>query len=368
MGAAARAAVLVALSAGCGDWRDAPDFEWHGENVTVYGYGYTEANVCGGSFSELDGHIAMIERDLGIEDGPIYTYRWLSMGRLAAIDEPPCGSHVACSANGEAVSLWLPHIHEAVHSIIYHETQCPRLLDEGLAMYYEWGDAHGGDPPSWEETTLPALLEHGIGEDTHGPRVGAAMRLTSFLAEVYGPSSVLELCGELPTLEPSLAAWEVAVGKVYGISLDELVAEYEAHPRCTYSQMRAKLWGCQRSPDVLLAHPGERIIIESSCADPNATNGLGGPGDAVLRRLVQVPWDMLVEVDASSPGDRQGPEATYVITECAPCSDDPSVHADSHHANVDDRHVLRAGRHEVSVFFDRRDRVRLSLEVIALYE
>ena len=48
------------------DWRDDYDFAWHGENVTVYAYGYSEDDVCGGSFAELDGHIAMIERDLGI--------------------------------------------------------------------------------------------------------------------------------------------------------------------------------------------------------------------------------------------------------------------------------------------------------------
>lgn len=56
---------------------------WHGEHVTLYGYGQTEADACGGSFAELDGHTEQVKRDLGIEEAPAYTYRWLSARQRA---------------------------------------------------------------------------------------------------------------------------------------------------------------------------------------------------------------------------------------------------------------------------------------------
>ena len=60
--------VAVLLMTSCyADWREDYDFAWQGERVTVYGYGHTKADLCGGSLAELDGHTAAIERALGVE-------------------------------------------------------------------------------------------------------------------------------------------------------------------------------------------------------------------------------------------------------------------------------------------------------------
>ena len=78
---------------------------------------------------------------------------------------------------------------------------------------------------------------------------------------------------------------------------------------------------------------------------------------------------MLIHVKVEALPDRQGPQPAYTITQCAACSRNPDVFVDEtrdpHFGNL---HELQAGRHEITVFFDRRDRVALSLSVITVHE
>lgn len=58
-----------------------------------------------------------------------------------------------------------------------------------------------------------------------------------------------------------------------------------------------------------------------------------------------------------------------MFTQCAACSANPDVFVDvTSHPHAGNLHELRAGYHEVTVFFDRRDRVALRLSVLAVHE
>lgn len=358
---------LVFLTTSCyDDWRDDYDFEWHGEHVSVYGYGYTEDDVCGGSLAELDGQAAMIKAELGVVDAPPSIVRWLARDFAADLD--PCGTEViACEIYGEALAPTLPHMHEVTHTIIEHvgSEGCPRLLSEGLSMYFDGAFAT-------DESTLvePMTLREAmtIGYEWSGSFYMNGMRLVSYLAETYGLNAVVKLCERLPA-QPTIEQWDTATRAAIGITLEQLLADYDSYPQCSYSQMRAKLWGCQGPEDLELYAKGQSYTIESDCNDPHATNAGGGPGDATLRRLLFVPWDLLIDVKVYALPDRQGPEPAYVITQCAACSEDPDVFVDvTSHPQSGNLHVLRAGYHEVTVFFDRRDRVALRLSVVAVGE
>jgi hypothetical protein len=357
--------VLVLVTASCyNDWRDDYDFEWHGEHVSVYGYGYTEDDICGGSLAELDGQVAMIKAELGIVDAPPSIVRWLADDFAADLTET-CGTGVsACEVLGEALAPTLPHMHEVTHTIT--ADGCPRLLSEGLSMYFD--GAVATDWPTWEESmTLREAME--LGFEWSGSFYIHGMRLVSYLAETYGLGAVMELCEGLAE-QPTVEQWDIAARETLGVPLEQLLADYNDYPQCTYSQMRAKLWGCQRPADIQLYTEGQSYTIESDCNDPQATNAGGGPGDAVLRRLLFVPWDMVIDVGVYALPDGQGPEPAYVITECAACSENPGVFVD---VTADplygyNLHTLRAGYYEVTVFFDRRDRVALRLSVFAVHE
>lgn len=354
------AGVLLTVSCGDACWQDDYDFVWHGEHVTVYGYGYTEADACGGSFTEIDGHTGMIMDELGIHDAPPSLYRWLSSDFAAQLDDTPCGGILECAWFGEAMSLMLPNMHEVVHTVEHHigGDGCPRALSEGLAMY------HNGPSPSWHlsptaDYGIRVLLEDG-GVPLDGPAYVRAAHFVSYLIENYGPESVVELCEALPR-EPAMERWEEAIPATLGITLDQLLADYESYPQCSYPQMRARLWGCSGPADFTFTAKGDEFVVEAGCEDPQATNAVyGSIGDALLLRRVYFTEDRRVRVWAESLGT-SGTGATVVTQECAACSEDPDVEVGNSEAGA---RLYRAGMHEVSVFFDKRDKVRLTMAAV----
>jgi hypothetical protein len=349
------------FTASCEDWTEDYDFVWHGERVTVYAYGHTEAEVCRGTFAEIDGHTAMIEEALGldIEGAPPYVYRWLSDDYWDQIgEENPCYEHPACTSKGIPISRWLPHMHEATHMVTTRigDDWCPRVLDEGLAMYYDGSWAISEDLPDWGDTTLRDVLEHSLGPPRSVPALGIALHFTSFLAEAYGPKSITALCEELP-YEPSMSQWDQAVRRVYGITLEQLIAEYEAYPLCSYSQMRARLWGCSGGIDHVFWSPLGDYVVETGCDDPQVTNARG---NALLTRRIRLYEDMKLRVYSNTIG--VGPNAVHAIQKCGPCSERPDVFVEITDDPYDyETRMYRRGVHEVTVEFDPSTNVRLSI-------
>lgn len=234
---------------------------------------------------------------------------------------------------------------------------CPNVLDEGLAMVYDGPLATWDLYPSADVDILPLLTAEPI------PRTpDAYMRaghFASFLIENHGPKAVIELCNAIPR-KSTISQWTAAIQKTLGTSLDMLIADYAEYPQCNHQQLRARLWGCAGVPDVAFSTDSDHYIVDSGCADPQTTNSGSYLGDALLLRRVYFEQDTWVEISARSLGD-SGTGATYVSQECAPCSEDPQVLVELDDVDVQ---LFRAGLHEVSVFFDRRDPIRLSMRAL----
>lgn len=129
--------LALVLVVGCTD-DGVERFEWQGEYVTVYGYGYSEADVCAGSLTALDERIGMVMDILGVEPPQQYRFTWASDD--AWQERPFCAPPAfACSYRDKAWSRRLPDMHEAVHMVAASaaEDRCPPLLGEGLADYFD---------------------------------------------------------------------------------------------------------------------------------------------------------------------------------------------------------------------------------------
>lgn len=358
--------VLLATSCEQGGWRDDYNFIREGENVTLYGYGYTEWDMCGGSFAELDGHAGMIMHDLGVDSTSVF--RWVSPHFMSLPDSGECPGTNACAGGNEALAVVLPYMHEVTHTITdsIGGDGCPRLIDEGLASYYDGPSVSGVFDPGewWSNITLSLREAMEVGFEYTADFYAQGMRLVSYLAETYGPESIVALCEALPR-EPRLETWDAAVREVYGVPLDELIAAVEASPKCDAAQMRAKLWGCGGLIDYASPYHGSQYVVESGCDDYEATNGWLGTGTgAVLTRRVFVQDETEFEVVVRPIGHPVGRAPTYMITECKPCSLHPDVFLEIGHEFFNDVHVLGNGSYEIAVFFDRRDQVRLTMTAI----
>lgn len=202
-------------------------------------------------------------------------------------------------------------------------------------------------------------MNGGLTDENHGDQWGVVLHFISFLAETHGPSSILDLCAELGGNDPPLSVWEQAVSQVYGISLKQLLAQYNNYPKCNYAQMPARLWGCSGGEDYTFWTPGQEYVVETGCDDPQSTNAWGR---AVLTRRIYLFDDMKLRVSSNTIG--VGPDAVHAIQECKPCSEDPIVYVE----NSDpldpfdyDTGSFRAGLYEVTVEFDEGTNVRLSI-------
>jgi hypothetical protein len=157
----------------------------------------------------------------------------------------------------------------------------------------------------------------------------------------------------------TLSQWDAAVREILDVTLEQLLADYSQYPACDYQQFRARLWGCSGEPDFTFSAEQDQLVVDAGCSDPQATNGdLSTLGDAVLLRRVYFQEDTWVEVSAESKG-KSGIGATYMSLECVPCSGDPQMFVELDDV---DTQFYRAGLHEVSVFFDKRDPIRLTMK------
>ncbi|MFO7563575.1 MAG: hypothetical protein R6X02_13090 [Enhygromyxa sp.] len=336
-------------------WSD-HTFAWHGEHVSVYGYGYEEADLCGGSLAELEGHTALIEDALGLE-GPPYVFRWISDDEWTARTPCPLGSF--CARDGAAIARVIPQMQQATLAILDQAAvECPALLEDGLGVLFN------GPTPSWEldptEYEITELLEYER-VPVHGSAHVRAGHFVAFLAERHGFRSILDLCQALPQ-RPTLTQWSLATAAVLDEPLTELLGNYSGYPLCDSQQLRARLWGC-KSPD--LTFTGE-LHVAGDCSDPQATNApwtswWGDYGDALLLRRVYFPDNALVRISTHAQGP-SGVGARFASTACAPCSEVPSVvRGDGEGGGLGGLELYTAGLHEFVVYFDRRDSVELDM-------
>ncbi|MFO7563574.1 MAG: hypothetical protein R6X02_13085 [Enhygromyxa sp.] len=343
---------LVFAMPSCGEqadpWED-HTFEWHGEHVSVYGYGYAQADLCGGSLAELDGHTALIEDALGLA-APPYTFRWISKEEWSA--RTPCRLGVFCTQGDAAMARTLPQMHEATHALLYQAgVECPALLDEGLAMIFD-GPMPRARALDLAEYEVEDLLRH---FPYRGAAYDRAVHFVGFLIERYGVRKIIDLCRALPR-RPTLTQWTEATSAVFEESLDELLTHYTGYPRCNRQQLRARLWGCAHEDMIF---QGDLRIV-GGCPDAQATNR-GGGAVQILRRIA-FPNEALVRVTVHAEGP-SGNRPWYASVACAPCSESPLTVTQNDQASgpAANLHLYDAGLHEFVVYFDSRDNVDLHI-------
>jgi hypothetical protein len=336
------------------------DFEWEGEHVTVRGYGYTEADVCAGSLEALDDRIALLEGFLGIDSTPHFEFGWIALDIWH--EDTSCAKLTGCADGHKAWSTRLPHMHEATH-MITHSFECPPILNEGLADYFDDPDFSRQSPP--EGLSVEDLIE----DDRILGGVGAYARATHFtssLLEAYGPEAVLELCRAIPR-DDTIADWQAAVPEVLGLSFEDVLWVYEiAYPACTSHQLRGRLWGCAGTPDFVLSSEDPQrseYRFQTDCDDSRTTNAASPVhGGAATSRLIYVVGDDWLTIEARAEGP-SGTPARFTLQECVSCYHEPVAvrSGDPGWLNIENAYEVRAGFYEVTLFFDRHDRAELSI-------
>jgi hypothetical protein len=352
---------LIATSCDNGCSAEHDSFTWRGERVTVYGTGYKQSDACAGSLDALDTQVQMVEDFLGVDSGRRYRFWWFSDDRWAEVEPCPPDALACANHDGVALSRNLPHMHEAVHMITHAigDDGCPLALNEGLAEYFE--DPVLGDWLPSEDYPITELLAVEEFPSSKWEAYVRAAHFVAYLIRWYGGDSVRRLCEVLPR-KSTLQDWESAVPEVLGLSLAELIADYEEdQPICSLAQFRSQLWGCTGIPDYIFdsdRKDSRRFEVEADCSDPRATNAAFGKRNAALTRLVYFPTDAWIRVRASADGE-SGVGATMIMRQCVPCHEDPQIIRQGD--NPYNIYNVRAGFHEVTVFFNKQDPVHLRM-------
>ncbi|MFO7561813.1 MAG: hypothetical protein R6X02_04165, partial [Enhygromyxa sp.] len=261
--------LCVSCEDGCSD--NDSSFVWTGENVIVHGAGRSQTEVCAGSFDALVARIRMVEDYLGVDEGGPYKYWWYSDARWKERDPCQSGGYACNNHLGSTLSRALPHMHEVVHMVTRRigEDGCPLILDEGLAEHLD--DQRWQDRAPSPDLTLADLLDS---DDFSGEAYVRAAHFVAYLIDWHGIDSVRRLCEEIPLFHSGRSDWDRAVREVLGMSLDELLVDYEYYyPSCTRAQARAQLWSCAGAPDFVFIpnNPDNRHFkFEAGCDDPRA--------------------------------------------------------------------------------------------------
>lgn len=359
--------LLLSCDQGCtADAEDdffAPDFEWRGENVTVYGHGYSEADLCAGSLTALDQRIALVESFLGLDSTRHYEFGWVAP---EVWEQSGCAPFDGCAARDRAWGLRLPHMHEATH-MITSAFECPPILDEGIADYLD--DSRYSRRRLQTDLGVEDLIEDDYQLSAAGSYVRAA-HFSSYLVETHGFEAVLELCRAIPR-DDSLADWQTTVPEILDLSFEELLSHYSEYRSCTSQELRARLWGCDGMPDFVLdsgdPHRSD-YRLETDCSDNRTTNAaLPDLGGAATTRLLHVVKEAHLTLEAHAEG-RSGIPARFTLQQCASCDEEPLAvrSGDSSSLGVD-AYPVEPGLYEVTLYFDRRDRAALTITAEAPY-
>lgn len=354
--------LLIGYQVACTD-DDTGELEWQGEHVTVYGHGYSEADVCAGSLTALDQRIGMVMDYFGIESAPHFRFWWVPEDEWEDAGFCPSGG-LACATWIRAWSPRLPDMHEATHMItdVFEGDGCPPILNEGLAEYFS--DAEFSRSSPTDEFTVEDLIDARYLPPGVGVYARAA-HFTAVLLELFGPETMIELCEAIPWRD-TVSDWRVALPEITGFTFDEILEYYSEAPNCTSHQLRARLWGCAGTPDfVYIRDDPQRnyFHFDTDCNDQRTTNAnFTSIGGAASTRLIYLPVGAWVNIEAKATGP-SGKPALFAVQQCASCFDDPVAlrSGDPMGPFIEDAYFLMPGFYEVTLFFDPQDRAELTI-------
>lgn len=315
----AAAWAVLALGMGCEHEPERqPNWLFKGEWLDVDGFDREASDTCAGTFEYLDRYAGALAIEFGVSRH-LGTYQWFS--NEAWTLESPCPDSAGCALPGIAYSTYIPHEHELVHLANFHSHDCPDLLAEGLAEYYDTlGSGGVGDDFTalGESLTKPASKPHNY---------TVAGRFAAFLVERFGLPAVLEVCaatGEFPDATTFASAFE----DVLGTSLAELLADLEDEPpECHgFERYQSRVFACgvaEAAPDAgtVTSEQFDRTY-EMGC-ESDAVNGPLGGMIRVIERIDIAEagtYRFWLWGEDGSIGT-QPPPVDLIVAECGPCGE-----------------------------------------------
>jgi hypothetical protein len=251
--------LATVLTSGCTDLPDLPPIIWEGEHLR-FGTDADDSTICAGTLPYLDGVVGHLGETFGRADARV-DYYWLPDGAASYCPNAAEG----CAGEHGVFTRHTIHQHELVHAVRF-----PRTLhlpfEEGLA------DAYGDD---WERFPIRGdirdLLEDPTGNGyIPGPGYGLAAHFVSYLQAAHGLDRLIDL-DAATSYHDSFSGAEAAFERVYGLSLDEGIRDYEAdYPRCATRVFRDKAFDCSRNvvPAPHVVGDELRMTIAMSCDEP----------------------------------------------------------------------------------------------------
>ena len=299
------------------DEAEAPDFEWRGEWIDVWGIGKQPEETCAGSLAYLDGYAGAISREFGV-DGHLGVYRWYSRELFDAYD--PCRGPVGgCAGLNGVFTYGMPLEHEVVHLGDIQNYWCPGVLGEGLAEYY---GTTSKTPTSGDIRAVLAQEKSGSIASADYPIAGA---FVAFLVESYGLDPIIESC-RLSGPAPTPADLADVMTTAFGVPLEQLITGFEEWRdiySCSYSQYRAKLYECEQPPAVVLGSENVTLDVTLDCSDARTI----GPraNEIWTRKSIRVAEAGVYAVSLKDETGAYVTDLGFELIECAACRDAPRV-------------------------------------------
>lgn len=301
--AATVALLVLAPPSACSDEPDPPPIVWEGEHLR-FGTDADETSLCAGTLPYLDEVAGHLGEAFGRPNVQV-DYYWVPDGPQAYCPEVAEG----CADDRGVFTQYAIHQHELVHAVRF-----PSLsylpFEEGLAEVY-------GD--DWDQFTVSGdidqLLRNPGDGYLPGPGYGLAGHFVSYLEAAHGLDALIELDAATDYYESSFSQAEVAFERVYGLPLDEEIAEYRArYPRCDTRFFRHKALDCSRN---VVAAPTEiegqlDMTVSLACDDANVLGPRLGQRWTTVTLDVRVPGRYHI---VALPMSNVAPELIH-ITRC----------------------------------------------------
>ncbi|WP_106092783.1 hypothetical protein [Enhygromyxa salina] len=311
--------VVISLgSSGCAE--DEPNWLFQGEWIDIDGRDRTADETCGGTFAYVDAYAGALAVEFGVTDH-LGQYRWYSSEQYAA--DLPCGEDVfACFLPSDQCvhSPVLPFDHEVVHMATFATASCPRVLSEGLAVFYS--DAFGRDAKTSSFDRLVAIMQ----TPSEAREYGMLGRFVAYLVERFGLEAVLDVC-RITGPYPDGPALSAAMKSVLGMTTKELLADFQPELGSSCNRFRdyqSRVFACgtaQAAPDLgLVSVDGEHTIDETFTLDCANDMMVGPLGDEMwLHRRFDIDADEIYVLGmwGEDGEDISGVEMT--VAKCEPC-------------------------------------------------
>jgi hypothetical protein len=217
--------------------------------------------MCQGTAERLDARACLIRDYLGAEPGLQHIDLYVTEDNVYLGDW--CGNEVGgCASGTVAYGYERAMNHEIVHALVSAINGHPghSIIGEGLAHALE-GRIHR----HIEAPDLATLLAHNSGRTMRGE----ATNFVGWILMTHGPEVVMAVARDAPSGSKQTTL-EAALAKHLGMSIDEIIATYEAETASMYPELPLL-----PAPPVLPEAWADGVELTIECSETN-TEGLTG--------------------------------------------------------------------------------------------